>query len=144
MEERACTKCGVVKPMEEFGWKDRTRGKRHAVCKTCTAVRSSKWYYENQERQKENVKLNNQSYREQAREFVFAYLSAHPCVSCGETDPVVLEFHHRGDKDNEVSRLMGRGASLDALKAEIAKCDVVCANCHRRITATERSWYKSR
>lgn len=144
MEERACTKCGVVKPMEEFGWKDRTRGKRHTVCKTCTAVRSSKWYYENQERQKENVKLNNQSYREQAREFVFAYLSAHPCVSCGETDPVVLEFHHRGDKDNEVSRLMGRGASLDALKAEIAKCDVVCANCHRRITATERSWYKSR
>ena len=64
METRACTKCGVVKPMEEFGWKSRLQGKRHAVCKECTAVRSSTWYYQNQDRQKENVKRNNQNYRE--------------------------------------------------------------------------------
>ena len=37
MDERACTKCQVVKPMSEFGRKDRLRGKRHAVCKECTA-----------------------------------------------------------------------------------------------------------
>ena len=61
--ERVCTKCGPpAQPIENFGWKDRLRGKRHAVCKTCTAKRSSNWYYENQDRQKENVKLNNQQY----------------------------------------------------------------------------------
>ena len=54
MKERACTKCNVVKPIEEFGWKNRLLGKRHAVCKECTAKRSSNWYYENQDRQKEN------------------------------------------------------------------------------------------
>ena len=145
METRVCTKCGPpAQPIENFGWKSMIRGKRHVVCKTCTAKRSSNWYYENQDRQKENVRNNNQVYRGNARDFVFEYLSNHPCSICGETDPVVLEFHHTGEKSNEVSRLMGRGASLDALKAEIEKCEVVCANCHRRITAEDRGWYKRR
>jgi len=144
MNERTYTKCGKVKAIEEFGWKDRPRGKRHAVCKECTAVRSSNWYYQNQDRQKENVKRNNQLYREQARTFVLAYLLNHPCSSCGERDPRVLEFHHEGHKESEVSRLMGRGASLEALKAEMDKCSVLCANCHRKLTSDERGWYKGR
>ena len=144
MDERACTKCHVVKPMEEFGWKYKSLGKRHAVCKECTSVRSSNWYYQNQDRQKENVRLNNLEYRKAARDFMFDYLSTHPCTKCGETDPVVLEFHHLGEKSSEVSRLLGRGVTREALKAEIDKCVVVCANCHRRITAEQRSWYKRR
>ena len=63
---------------------------------------------------------------------------------CGESDLRVLEFHHEGNKEAEVSRLMGRGASLDALKGEIEKCVVLCANCHRKITSDERRWYKGR
>lgn len=128
-KERVCTKCGVNKPIEEFGWKDRTRGYRHWVCKECTAQRSSDWYYSNRDRQKENVKRNNQNYREQARLFVLNFLLKHPCTNCGESDPRVLEFHHEGDKENEVSRLMGRGASLEVLKSEMDKCKVLCANC---------------
>jgi hypothetical protein len=144
METRTCTKCFVEKPIEDFGWKDRPRNRRHSVCKECTAVRSSNWYYENQDRQKENVRRNNQIYREQARTFVLAYLLTHPCTGCGEKDPRVLEFHHEGEKESEVSRLMGRGASLDALKTEMDKCRVLCANCHRKLTSDERGWYKGR
>src|ERR1051325_365649 len=99
--ERVCTKCGINKPIEEFGWKDRTRGYRHWVCKECTAKRSSKWYYANQDRQKENVRRNNQNYREQARLFVLTFLLKHSCANCGEADPRVLEFHHEGEKENE-------------------------------------------
>lgn len=143
-KERVCTKCGVNKPIEEFGWKDRTRGYRHWVCKECTAQRSSDWYYSNRDRQKENVKRNNQNYREQARLFVLNFLLKHPCTNCGESDPRVLEFHHEGDKENEVSRLMGRGASLEVLKSEMDKCKVLCANCHRKLTSDERGWYKGR
>jgi len=123
METKVYTKCEPpAQPIENFGWKDRLRGKRHAVCKTCTAFRSSNWYYRNQDRQRENVKNNNLQYRQNARDYVFEYLSTHPCTICGEIDPVVLEFHHLGEKDNEVSRLMGRGASLEALIREIKKC----------------------
>jgi hypothetical protein len=69
----------------------------------------------------------------------------HPCIDCGESDPIVLEFDHReGEKKlAAVSTLMTQmKASLKTIKAEIVKCDVRCANCHRRKTAKERGWYK--
>lgn len=88
----------------------------------------------------ENVVSNKKRYREYAREFIRIYFASHPCSVCGETDPVVLEFHRREDKDFAIANLIGRSASLHTLIAEIAKCDVVCANCHRRITLQERGW----
>lgn len=141
---RTCTKCFLQKPIEEFPWKSQLLGKRHTVCKECYAKRSSQWYEDNKDRQLENVRRNNQNYREIARSYVYQYLLDHPCSSCGESDPRVLEFHHEGNKEAEVSRLMGRGASLDPLRAEIAKCVVLCANCHRKLTSDERGWYKGR
>jgi len=63
----------------------------------------------------------------------------------GESDPRVLEFHHvRGVKEDDISSLIGRGSSLQRLKAEVEKCDVLCANCHRKITVQERGWFKGR
>jgi hypothetical protein len=75
-------------------------------------------------------------------EFLIEFLRQHPCVDCGEDDVVVLEFDHRRDKLETVSTLSREGYSLDKLKAEIAKCDVVCANCHRRRTAKQFGWYR--
>jgi len=146
MQTRVCTKCGPTvgpQPIENFPWKNSLLGKRHAVCKTCTAERSKRIYEGDRESQIERVRLNNQEYRKAARKYAWEYLETHPCTSCGETDPVVLEFHHvRGTKLDEVSRLIGRGASIPVLRAEIAKCDVLCSNCHRRLTANELGWYK--
>jgi hypothetical protein len=75
------------------------------------------------------------------REMIWAYLIAHPCVDCGEADPVVLDFDHvRGEKSENLVRLIaahGRKKILD----EIEKCEVRCANCHRRKTAVaQRNW----
>ena len=144
METRVCTKCLQEKPIEDFPWKNQIIGKRHAVCKTCTAERSKRLYSQDPQSQIERVRINNQRYRQIARDFVLAYLLTHPCSECGERDPRVLEFHHEGDKESEVSRLMGRGASLEALKAEMDKGRVLCANCHRKLTSDERGWYKGR
>jgi hypothetical protein len=58
----------------------------------------------------------------------------HPCADCGETDPLVLEFDHLGDKEFNIGpNLVNR--SWKSVLAEIEKCDVVCANCHSRRTA---------
>ena len=141
---RTCTKCFLQKPIEEFGWKDRTINKRHAVCKECTAKRSSAWYYQNREHHIQNVAANSKSYRAQAGKYVYQYLSTHPCVDCGETDPVVLEFHHLGNKEADVASLVGRGHSLEKIIKEIEKCEVLCGNCHKRKTASERGWFRSR
>jgi hypothetical protein len=65
--------------------------------------------------------------------YVEAYKREHPCIRCGESDPVVLDLHHRDPNEKEftISAWTFR-ASIKALEVEIAKCDVLCANCHRR------------
>lgn len=71
---------------------------------------------------------------------VLEHLASHPCIDCGLGDPVVLEFDHvRGRKRGDVSVLVGNGCSEATVLAEIAKCEVRCANCHRRQTAARRS-----
>ena len=53
------------------------------------------------------------------------------CVDCGECNPIVLDFDHLKDKKYNVSRMIHDGFSWKAIKKEIEKCQVVCANCHR-------------
>jgi hypothetical protein len=65
---------------------------------------------------------------------VYDYLRQHPCEGCGEADPVVLEFDHLRDKCRDVTVVAAFGGWSDLL-AEIEKCRVLCANCHRRHTA---------
>ena len=60
-----------------------------------------------------------------------------PCVDCGEGDPVVLEFDHLRDKRFSIGQELVR-RSWRSILAEIEKCEVVCANCHRRRTARRR------
>jgi hypothetical protein len=65
---------------------------------------------------------------------VYDYLRKQPCANCGEADPVCLDFDHLRDKVREVTVLAAFGGLRDLL-AEIDKCRVLCANCHRRHTA---------
>jgi hypothetical protein len=74
---------------------------------------------------------------------VLDHLRDHPCVDCGEADPVVLEFDHLGEKTASVAELVSRTASMTAVDAEMALCEVVCANCHRRRTAIRGRWRRA-
>ncbi len=71
------------------------------------------------------------------------YLLLHPCVDCGEPDPIVLEFDHRdrSTKGTTVANIM-RYSAWSQVEAEIRKCDVRCANRHRRRTARQMGWGK--
>jgi hypothetical protein len=65
------------------------------------------------------------------------------CSNCGETDPVVLQFDHvRGEKLFAIASMVSTGFSAAKIEAEIANCQVRCANCHFRKTARERGWYR--
>ena len=74
--------------------------------------------------------------------YILAVLRRSACTDCGERDPVVLEFDHRRDKRGNVSTMTG-WASLETLRQEIAKCDVRCANCHRRRTQAAMGSYRA-
>ena len=89
------------------------------------------------------ARRRNKAYREEIHKKVFEYLSCHPCVDCGESDSVVLEFDHieSEKKRAEVSRMISDFRSWKLILEEIAKCEVRCANCHRRKSAKEQGWY---
>lgn len=66
------------------------------------------------------------------------------CIDCGEVDPIVLHFDHvRGKKLGNVTTMAHAQRPLEVLRAEIAKCEVRCANCHTRRTASTGGWWKT-
>lgn len=86
------------------------------------------------ERQRAWGKSRYQQYRDKADHFK----RSTGCVDCGETDPVVLDFDHK-DPATKQFNIGAHGASYGWARTleEIAKCDVRCANCHRRRHANE-------
>ncbi len=81
---------------------------------------------------------------DRAKAYIMEFLGSHPCVDCGEADPVVLQFDHRdpAEKEGHVSMWVTRGYGVSRIQKEIAKCDVRCANCHTRRTAEQFGWWK--
>jgi hypothetical protein len=76
-----------------------------------------------------------------ARAYVTDILVGGTCRDCGLADPAVLEFDHVGPKTMEVGKLVREAYRLERVVAEIANCELVCANCHRRRTRRRlRSW----
>jgi hypothetical protein len=53
------------------------------------------------------------------------------CEKCGNNDYRVLEFHHLRDKEQTVASLVNSKFAWSKIEAEIKKCSVLCANCHR-------------
>jgi hypothetical protein len=109
------------------------------------------WYERNKDYQKANSRKHSSEYREAIREYLWNYWLCHPCegrlpdgTRCRESDPVVLEFHHTGEKDMAISDMVTRITSIERLEEELRKTQVLCSNCHRRLTARERGWFRSR
>jgi 5-methylcytosine-specific restriction endonuclease McrA len=114
------------------------------TCRDCQRVYRKNWYEKNKASHLEKVAVRQREVILRARQFVWDYLSMHPCVECGENDPVVLEFDHiTGSKRKTVTELAGQGYSLETVKKEIAKCQVLCANCHRQKTSKELGWFRA-
>jgi len=69
------------------------------------------------------------------------YRATRFCKYCGEHDPACLDFHHHNPhlyKKASITRLVSKGVSIERLKAELAHCSVLCANCHRKLHAERR------
>ncbi len=77
------------------------------------------------------------------KQWLRTYLLKHPCVDCGLADIRCLEFDHvRGEKSAPITKLINRLTPLEVLEAEIAKCEVRCASCHRLKTLERGSWWR--
>jgi hypothetical protein len=134
---RKCGRCEALKPVEEFAWRRKAKGQRHNYCRTCHAAYRREHYLANRQRYIRRAADNKRKARLAQTTLLLAHFADNPCVDCGETDPVVLEFDHLRDKRFNIGTAVTR-YGWDAIAAEIEKCEVVCANCHRRRTARRR------
>ena len=143
-DTKKCSRCGETKPIDEFSMQYMRTGRRRAWCKSCARVYGREHYRRNRAAYLERSGARRRQERPRIIAAVADHLRAHPCVDCGETDIVLLDFDHRepATKVAPVSRL-SHWASMDVVFAEIAKCDVRCGNCHRKRTAAQRNWRKA-
>lgn len=137
-----CSRCQVDKSEDQFTLKNRATGQRQSCCRSCRSEIGKEWYAKNKDRHVASTKRNKAKFLGENRKFLLDYLLRHPCVDCGEKDPIVLTFDHvRGTKRECVSvSVVAR--TLPSLKAEVDKCEVRCFNCHARKTARERGNWK--
>lgn len=136
--DRTCNKCLTTKPIEEFPWKQKSKGTRQYHCQECARAHSREWYNKNKQAHVANVRTYNKKSVDAYKEYISSLNLK--CAHCGETHEAVLDFHHvdPGTKEYTVSYLSGKGFSLDKIKKEIDKCIVLCSNCHRKLHWAER------
>jgi len=76
---------------------------------------------------------------------MFEYMSTKACANCGEVDIRVLELDHLNPQTKRftISQAVKLGYGWDDVLTEIKKCQVLCANCHKKRTAQQFNWYKA-
>jgi hypothetical protein len=117
-EQRQCRKCNIFRPSTDFYGNS-------TICKYCHGNKAKD----------RRTKIRTDNLKR-----VLEYLLAHPCVDCGEKDPVVLEFDHvRGEKRFTIGSHLW--LPWNKIKSEIDKCDVRCSNCHKRRHAKENGTF---
>jgi len=139
METKRCPDCKITKDKSDFNKNSVRVDGLQSVCRSCGNQRGQNYFENNAEKQKTRIKARVDKHKM----WIWDYLAAHPCIDCGEVDPLVLEFDHvRGIKKHGVMRMVHAGQALKTIQEEIEKCEVRCANCHRRKTAKQFDTYK--
>ncbi len=134
-----CTRCGEWKQSDDFPTRAKGSAFLHSWCKACFTTYKAERHQRNHEKEMRRIRRNQAATVSANRARALEYLLTHPCVDCGERDPVVLDFDHvHGDKIADVSVMISNGWPWRKVEAEIAKCDVRCANDHRRVTKKRR------
>jgi len=89
------------------------------------------WYSKNKESEKAHVLRR----KKEIKKWFLDYKKTLSCVRCGENHPAALDFHHRNQRDKSfgINTKVHVGYSIDKIKKELEKCEVLCANCHRKL-----------
>lgn len=112
---RTCVVCEQAKDLE------------HAF--ECANRIKGVFYYRHQCREcRREIKARR---RLRIRQRLDKYKADNRCAHCGFKDPRCLDFHHLRDKEFSLGDIGNNGRSWDSILAEIAKCEILCANCHR-------------
>jgi hypothetical protein len=134
---RKCGRCGELKPLSAFASRRRARNQYDSLCRPCRSAYGKEHYAANRQRYIDQAAARKRALALERTHYLLRYFKDHPCRDCGETDAVVLEFDHLGGKAFNIGQALPY-RNWQAILDEIEKCEVVCANCHRRRTARRR------
>lgn len=135
-----CPKCDQTKSPGEFNKGAKKHGTQ-TYCRECQKEYEKTYWHSRKDRHPKWHKKKQERKWNYTR-FLIEYLLKNPCVDCGESDPLVLQFDHiRGEKKFNISEAVGESFSLERIKAEIEKCEIRCANCHTIKTAYENGYW---
>lgn len=125
---KVCRICEIEKPLSEFYSRQRKTCTSYSYCcKPCHLSKMQKDYKKNSVAYKSRAKKA----REKMREFIIQQKSK-PCTDCKKTYPhYVMDFDHLDPNTKSFNIGTWKGQSKENLIKEIAKCELVCANCHR-------------
>jgi hypothetical protein len=132
---KICTACQVEKSVDDFGWRNRVKEIQLARCKNCVANYQRNHYQLNKKAYITKAAKWNKANAEENYVHLIEYFTTHPCIDCNESDIEVLEFDHKkcALKEFTISKRLKTSPWVTLVK-EIEKCDVRCANCHRKRT----------
>ena len=132
---KTCPRCGKHLPLSAFGV--RRNGKPQHWCRECHCLYQREYYERHKEYYEELTRKRIERNRNLIRQ-----AKAVPCADCRQRYPhYVMDFDHRPGEGKEfpLANIAGQSRiSWKRIQAEIAKCDVVCANCHRIRTYERR------
>lgn len=141
---KICSSCKVNKNLSEFPPNKNNRDGFNKKCRDCYNQYMKFYYEKNKIKHLSRVSINNKIKLDEVRDYIYSFLLKNPCVDCGESNPVVLEFDHIDieTKNDSISNMIRKRVSIDKIAEEIVKCEVRCANCHKIRTAKQFGWYK--
>lgn len=129
---KQCPRCGVVKPVSEYNSNKKYSDNLNPWCKSCKKQWSAEHYVANKEKRSKQIRDRKQINRD-----IIDAAKNKPCADCGIQYPsYVMDLDHRPGEIKLTRVAVMLGHTIETLVAEIAKCDVVCANCHRERTHT--------
>jgi hypothetical protein len=120
-ETKYCPACKALKELTEFNVNRAKRDGRATYCIPCNRAISRARYEARRDHYKSDASRRKKDAISANKRRVWEYLCEHPCVDCGETDPIVLEFDHLRDKVRAVSALVARGVGWPMIECEIEK-----------------------
>ena len=127
---KRCTKCGELKPASEYNKK---KSRLDCYCRECNKIRQREWYSANRTKKVAYSKARMKVIRKKVKVWIESIKQCRGCAVCDEGCAACLDFHHPGEK--EFSICQRRDVSLARVMSEVAKCILLCANCHRKLHA---------
>lgn len=129
MKTKICSQCPDrgPQPLSNFSLRN---GKPRSYCKSCKRSWNNADYIKNRAEHRKRLKTRRAVLQDWLREFKTTV----KCNRCPESHPATIQFHHCDPTIKEINLASAAlsGWSIDRIKAEIAKCEIICANCHAK------------